>query len=126
MFHLNNKEATREINIMVEGVRLQPQSSLTYLGVKLNRTLSFQQYLVTSVKGKTPRTSLIRHLANTTWRASTKTLHTSTEALVILTAEYCAPVWSRSPHVKKLDAALNTALRTVSGCLRATPTNHLS
>ncbi|KAJ8356904.1 hypothetical protein SKAU_G00196980 [Synaphobranchus kaupii] len=29
------------------------------------------------------------------------------------------------PHVKKLDTALNTALRTVSGCLRATPTNHL-
>lgn len=40
-------------------------------------------------------------------------------------AEYCAPVWCRSPHVKKLDTALNTALRTVSGCLRATPTNHL-
>ena len=29
----------------------------------------------------------------------------STEALVFPAAEYCAPVWSRSPHVKKLDAA---------------------
>ncbi|KAE8287398.1 hypothetical protein D5F01_LYC13438 [Larimichthys crocea] len=40
-------------------------------------------------------------------------------------AEYCAPVWNRSTHVQKLDAALNTALQTVSGCLRATPTNQL-
>ncbi|TKS82867.1 hypothetical protein D9C73_016976 [Collichthys lucidus] len=36
-----------------------------------------------------------------------------------------ALVLSRSTHIQKLDAALNTALRTVSGCLRATPTNQL-
>ena len=69
--------------------------------------------------------ALIQRLAGTTWGATPKTLRISTEALVFPTAEYCAPVWSRSPHVKKLDAALNTALRTVSGCLRATPTNQL-
>lgn len=125
MFHLHNKEATREINIMVEDARLQSQSSPTYLGVKLDRTLSFKQHL-DSVKGKTTaRAALIRRLAGTTWGATTKTLRISTEALVFPAAEYCAPVWSRSPHVKKLDAALNTALRTVSGCLRATPTNQL-
>ena len=125
MFHLYNREATREINIMVDNARLQSQSSPTYLGVKLDRTLSFKQHL-DSVKGNTTaRAALIRRLAGTTWGATTKTLRISTEALVFPAAEYCAPVWSRSPHVQKLDAALNTALRTVSGCLRATPTNQL-
>ena len=35
--------------------------------------------------------------------------------------EYCAPVWSRSPHVKKVDVAINSSLRTISGCLKPTP-----
>ena len=44
MFHLYNREATREPNIMVDNARLQSQSSPTYLGVKLDRTLSFKQH----------------------------------------------------------------------------------
>ena len=35
-------------------------------------------------------------------------------------AEYGAPVWSRSPHVKKVDAATNNSLRTISVCLKPT------
>ncbi|KAJ8385518.1 hypothetical protein AAFF_G00185540 [Aldrovandia affinis] len=45
MFHLYNKEATREMNIMVDNARLQFHPSPTYLGVKLDRTLSFKQHL---------------------------------------------------------------------------------
>lgn len=121
MFHLYNKDATRKINIMADNVQLHFEPFPTYLGVKLDRTLSFKRHL-DCVKAKTTaRAALIRRLAGTTWGADTKTLRISTEALVFATAEYCAPAWCRSPHVKKLDAALNTALRTISGCLRATP-----
>ena len=59
-------------------------------------------------------------------KASTKTLKVFTLALVYSAAEYCAPVWCRSSHTKKLDTMLNSAMRTVSGCLRATPVNHLT
>ncbi len=34
-------------------------------------------------------------------------------------------VWCHSPHIKKLDPALNTTLQTVFGCLEATLTNQL-
>ena len=34
---------------------------------------------------------------------------------------YCAPVWSRSPHVRKIDVAINSSLRTISGCIKPTP-----
>ena len=72
-----------------------------------------------------PSVALICRLSGTTWCALTRTLHTSTQALVSSTAEYCSPVWCRSSHTKKLDMTLNTALRTVSGCLHATPVNQL-
>ena len=41
-------------------------------------------------------------------------------------AECCAPVWSRSPHVKKVDVAINNSLRTISGCLKPTPVFQLT
>ena len=120
MFHFNNRKASRQINIMVDSTRLQSQASPTYLGVKLDRTLSFKQHLESARAKTTARTALIRRLAGTTWGATTRTLHISTKALVFTASEYCAPVWCCSPHVRKLDTALNEALRTVSGCLRAT------
>ena len=43
------------------------------------------------------------------------------QALVFPAAEYCAPVWSRCPHVRKVDVAINSSLRTISGCLKPTP-----
>ncbi len=125
MFHLNNREASRQINIMVDSTRLQSQASPTYLGVKLDRTLSFKQHLDSAKAKTTACTARIRRIVGTTWGATTKTLRISTEALVFTAAEYCAPAWCRSPHVKKLDTALNDALCTVSGCLRATPTHQL-
>ena len=126
VFHLHNREANREINITVNGNRLQFQSAPTYLGVKLDRTLSFRQHLENLSAKTTARVALIRRLAGTTWGAATKTLKVSTLALVYSAAEYCAPVWCRSSHTKKLDTVLNSAMRTVSGCLRATPVNHLT
>lgn len=100
MFHLYNKEATHKMNIMTANVRLKYQPSPTYLGVKLDRALSFKQHL------DIPKTShcatLIHRLAGTTWGATAKTLHISSKALMFSATEYCALVWCRSPHVKKL------------------------
>ena len=66
-----------------------------------------------------------RDAAGTTWGAATKTLRISTQALFYSAAEYCAPVWCRSSHTKQLNTVLNSAMRTVAGCLRPTPVNQL-
>ena len=124
-FHLNNREAKRQLDVSVDHRRLAFQEAPTYLGVKLDRMLSYKQHLE-GVKGKvTARAALIRRLAGTTWGASAKTLRISTQALVFSAAEYCAPAWYRSPHVKKIDVAINSALRTVTGCLKSTPVSQL-
>ena len=46
-------------------------------------------------------------------------------SLIYSTAEYCTPVWCRSTHTCLIDSILNDALRIVTGCLRATPTEDL-
>ena len=46
-------------------------------------------------------------------------------SLVYSTAEYCAPVWCRSVHIRLIDSVINDASRIVSGCLRPTPSVYL-
>ena len=120
-YHLNNREAKQELDAFVDNKRLVFKQAPKYLGVRLDRMLNFKQHLE-EVAGKvTSRVALIRRLAGTTWGASAKTLRIFTQAMVFPAAEYCAPVWSRSPHVKKVDVAINSSLRTISGCLKPTP-----
>ena len=94
-YHLCNKEAKRELSVSVDNHHLEHQLAPKYLGVRLDRTLSYKQHLEDVRAKMTTRVSLIRRLAGTTWGASARTLCISTQALVFSAAEYCAPVWSR-------------------------------
>ena len=96
-FQLNNREAKREFNVNISGRRLTCQRTPAYLGVKLDRTLTYRDHL-TALRGKVmARTALIRRLAGTSWGASTPTLRTSTLALVCAPAEYCAEAEAEAP-----------------------------
>ena len=124
-FHLNNREAKRELNIYNNGKRLPFCPVPTYLGVKLDRSLTFRHHLEALRKKLTTRVALMRQLADSDWGAGAKTLRTAALSLVYSTAEYCAPVWCRSAHTRLIDSVLNDALRIVTGCLRPTPTDYL-
>ena len=125
-FHLNNREAKRELKVYNNG-RLLPFCPIpTYLGVKLDRSLTFRHHLVTLRKKLSSRVTLLRRLVGCWgWGAGAKTLRIVTLSLVYSTAEYCAPVWCRTAHTRLIDSVLNDALRIVTGCLRPTPTDHL-
>ncbi|KAJ4945956.1 hypothetical protein JOQ06_023634 [Pogonophryne albipinna] len=97
-YHLSTREARRELEVRVNNTFLEVQQAPKYLGVRLDRTLSFKQHLEEDKAKVTSRVALIRRLAGTTWGACAKTLRISTQALVFSAAEYCAPAWSRSPH----------------------------
>ena len=64
---------------------------------------------------------LLRLLAGSSWGASATTLRTSALALCYSTAEYCAPVWARSPYTKLIDVQLSESMHSVSGAPRPTP-----
>ena len=124
-FHLNNREVKRELKVYNNGGILPFCPTPTYVGVKLDRSLTFRHHLVALRKKLSSRVTLLRRLVGSGWGAGAKTLRIATLSLVHSTAEYCAPVWCRSAHTRLIDSVLNDALRIVTGCLRPTPTDHL-
>ena len=122
--HLNNREAKRELKVYNTGTSLQSCPTPTYLGVKLDRSLTFRHYLVALRKKLSSRVTLLRRLVVSGWGAGAKTLRIATLSLVYSTAEYCAPVWCCSAHTRLMDNVLNDALRIVTGCYSYRPLNH--
>ena len=116
-FHLNNRGAKRELNVYNNGNLLPPCPVPTYLGVKLDRSLTFRHHLEAFRKKFSNGVALLRRLAGCEWGAGAKTLRISALSLVYSTAEYCAPVWCRSTHTRLIDSTLNNALCIVTGCL---------
>ena len=110
VFHLNNKEADRQLRVKLRGTLLPFSSTPTYLGVKLDRSLTFRHHLQNVAGKASARVCLLRRLCGHDWGADFTTLRSSTLALVYAPAEYCASVWGRSCHTKRVDAQLNSAL----------------
>jgi len=125
VFHLNDKEGKRELKVNFTNETLPFCSEPRYLGVTLDRSLTYCRHLESLRKKLTSRVALLRRLAGSDWGAGATTLRTATLALVHSTAEYCAPVWCRSAHTRLIDLTLNDALRIVTGCLRPTPADNL-
>ena len=124
-FYLNSRETKRELNVHNNGNLLPPCPAPTYLGVKLDRSLTFRHHLEAFRKKLSTRVALLRRLAGSGWGAGVKILRISALFLVYSTAEHCAPVWCRSTHTRVIDSILNDALRIVTRCLRPTPTEDL-
>ena len=59
-FHLYNRKARRELTINVEGRALPFSTTPTYLGVKLDRALTFRQHLESLRKKLTTRVGILR------------------------------------------------------------------
>ena len=113
-FHLNNREAKRELKVYNSG-RILPFCPIpTYLGVKLDRSLTFCHHLVALRKKLSSRVTLLRRLVGSGWGAGAKTLCIATLSLVYSATEYCAPVWCRSAHTRLIDSVLNDVLRIVT------------
>ena len=97
-FHLNNREAKHELKVYNNGRLLPFCPTPTYLGVKLDRSLTFRHHLVALRKNLSLRVTLLRRLVGSGWGAGAKTLCIATLSLVYSAAEYCAPVWCLSIH----------------------------
>ena len=92
-FHLNNREAKRELKVYNNGRFLTFCPIPTYLGIKLDRSLTFRHHLVALHKKLSSRVTLLRRLVDSGWGAGAKTLRIATLSVVYSTAEYCVPVW---------------------------------
>ena len=91
-----------------------------YLGVTLDRSLSFRQHIEKLSNKMTSRVALVKRPAGLNWGACFDVLCISTLSLIVAPAEYCSTVWNQSSHTNKLNTPFNEAFRTISGCIKPT------
>ena len=92
-----------------------------YLGVTLDRTLSYKEHMHNRMMKVVIRNNLLKKVSNSNWGYNASTIRTTSFVLSYSVAEYACPVWARSQHASKLDHELKDACRSITGCLR--PTN---
>lgn len=120
-FHLNNKLAKAELRVEFDGVQLKHDFEPVYLGVKLDRSLTYRKHISKLQHKLATRNNLLRKLAGTSWGASATVLRTTALALVYSCAEYCSSTWLNSTHAKKVDIELNKSMRIITGTVKSTP-----
>jgi len=79
-FHLNNKEAKRELKVSCNNEILPFFPEPKYLWIKLDRSLTYRRHLESHRKKLTSRVLLVRRLARSGWGAGATTLWTATLA----------------------------------------------
>jgi len=75
VFHLNNKEAKHELKVSFNNKTLPFCSEPKYLGVNLDRSLTYRRHLESLHKKLTSRVALLRRLAGSGWGAGATTSH---------------------------------------------------
>ncbi len=120
IFHHHNVQAKRELNIFLKGQWIKHDPNPTYLSITPDCSLTYHDHLKKTAAKISSWDNLLSKLTGTSWGARAQTLKTIALAQCYSTAEYCAPVWSRSPHTKLVDVQLNIYMCTITGTLRST------
>ena len=76
-FHLRNREAKRELNVVWNGTRLSNKTTPVYLGIHLDRTLCYKTHTEKTKMKVNARNNIIRKLANSKWGCKASTLRPS-------------------------------------------------
>jgi len=76
-FYLNNKQARKELKIQWRGTNLEHTQTPTYLGITLDRTLTFKINREKIKMKVATRNNLIRKLIGTTWGPPATTNHST-------------------------------------------------
>ena len=71
-FHLRNKEANRSLKLEWNRTKLENTPHPKYVGVTLDRTLSYKEHMYNTKMKVATRNNLLRKLSNSKWGANAK------------------------------------------------------
>ena len=124
-FHLKNREANRPLYIIWHGKKFKNTAYPKYLGVTLDRSLTFKKHIQNCKAKVCMENNILRKLISSHLGAIPHTLRISALDLCYSAAEYAYPVWSQSAYAHRLDPALNDSCCIITRCLKSTNTNCL-
>src|SRR5436190_14972230 len=81
-FHLNNRRANYKLNISFDGTPLPYNEFPKYLGVTLDRSLTYRAHIKKTAAKVSTRANIVQKLAGKSWGANAKVLRTSASSLV--------------------------------------------
>lgn len=122
LFHLNSRAANQVLTTCnFCGHRIKHDKFPVYLGVTLDRTLTYKYQVLEIIASKLKfKTASISKLAGKFWSDNTQVLRTSTMASLFSVAEYCSLVLEGSTHCRLVDTGLRKCLLIITGTAKST------
>ena len=112
-----------KIKIKLGNTVLPQEDTPTFLGVKLDKHLTWKPHIEDLEARGIRRLALMRKLSGTTWGATSSILKTVYTGTVRPVLEYGSTAWNTAAktHKAKLDKVQNLGLRSILGALKSTP-----
>ena len=124
LFTPDSHQANLKPNLLLDGVSLSFNPNPTFLGVTLDRSLSFKAHAKKLLAKLRKRNQITKALAGTSWGLSKEDLRIVASALSLSCVSYCAAAWMPSTcpsTLQSIQACVNEAARTITGCCRGSP-----
>lgn len=116
-------ESFENCSIEIEDTIVTAQTDLTYLGIILDRKLSWQKH-INEISRKAMKTiNLIKSMSRISWGANPSSLLTVFKGLSRAHLEWGCQFFADTAqsNLRSLDRIQNQALRVIMGCMRSTP-----
>ena len=109
--------------LKLDGQEIPKQATPTYLGVKMDKTLTWGPHIEDIEKRATKKLNIMRKLAGTNWGADKSILKQVYTSTVRPHLEYASTAWTTAAksNTKKLDKVQNKGLRIITGGMKTTP-----
>ena len=121
LFSLSTKKES--FSLKIENDEIPQQETPTYLGVKLDKKLTWTPYLSSLENKAIKKMAIMRKLSGTKWGANTKVLKQVYTGAVRPHLEYGSTSFGTAAKTNtgKLKKVQNTGLRIITGAMKTTP-----
>ena len=125
LFSLSNTK--ENLKLKVNKQQIPQDDTPTYLGVKLDKKLTWNPHIQDIEKRASKRLCLLKKLAGTKWGANSSTLKTVYMGTVRPVMEYGSAAWATAAksNTSRLAKLQNAGMRLITGGLKTTPINTL-